>query len=62
MTTAVSLTAKDIHLSFGKSAVLRGVDLDVAASDMRDAVGRVVRREPARERGSMTGACRRDGR
>jgi polar amino acid transport system ATP-binding protein len=26
----VSLAGKDIHLSFGKNAVLRGVDIDVA--------------------------------
>lgn len=39
MATAVSLTAKDIHLSFGKSAVLRGVDLDVAAGSSTAVIG-----------------------
>ncbi len=35
----VSLTAKDIHLSFGKTAVLRGVDLDVAAGSSTAVIG-----------------------
>jgi polar amino acid transport system ATP-binding protein len=35
----VSLTAKDIHLSFGPSAVLRGVDLDVAAGTSTAVIG-----------------------
>ena len=35
----VSLTAKDIHLSFGKSAVLRGIDLDVAAGTSTAVIG-----------------------
>lgn len=39
MATAVSLSAKDIHLSFGKSAVLRGVDLDVAAGSSTAVIG-----------------------
>ena len=39
MATAVSLTAKDLHLSFGKSAVLRGVDLDVAAGSSTAVIG-----------------------
>ena len=42
MTTAVqpvSLTAKDIHLSFGKSKVLRGVDLDVSAGTSTAVIG-----------------------
>ena len=33
------MTAKDIHLSFGKSAVLRGVDLDVAAGSSTAVIG-----------------------
>lgn len=39
MATAVSLTANDIHLSFGKSAVLRGVNLDVAAGSSTAVIG-----------------------
>ena len=42
MTSAVqpvSLTAKDIHLSFGKSKVLRGVDLDVSAGTSTAVIG-----------------------
>lgn len=39
MTTAVSLAAKAIHLAFGKSAVLRGVDLDVAAGSSTAVIG-----------------------
>ncbi|ANI42989.1 amino acid ABC transporter ATP-binding protein [Mycolicibacterium vaccae] len=35
----VSLTAKDIHLSFGKSKVLRGIDLDVAAGSSTAVIG-----------------------
>ncbi|MGE0216460.1 amino acid ABC transporter ATP-binding protein [Mycolicibacterium sp.] len=35
----VSLTAKDIHLSFGPNAVLRGVDLDVAAGTTTAVIG-----------------------
>ena len=35
----VSLSAKDIHLSFGNSAVLRGVDLDVAAGTTTAVIG-----------------------
>jgi polar amino acid transport system ATP-binding protein len=35
----VSLAAKDIHLSFGKNAVLRGVDLDVAAGSCTAVIG-----------------------
>ena len=37
--SAVSLTAKDIHLSFGPNAVLRGVDLDVAAGTSTAVIG-----------------------
>ncbi len=37
--TPVSLQAKDIHLSFGTSAVLRGVDLDVPAGDTVAVIG-----------------------
>ena len=36
---AVSFTAKDIHLSFGPNAVLRGVDLDVAAGTSTAVIG-----------------------
>src|SRR5690349_25085191 len=36
---AVSLGAKDIHLSFGGNAVLRGVDLDVPAGTTTAVVG-----------------------
>lgn len=39
MAAAVSLTARDIHLSFGRSAVLRGVDLDVAAGSSTAVIG-----------------------
>ncbi|WP_285030342.1 amino acid ABC transporter ATP-binding protein [Mycolicibacterium sp. lyk4-40-TYG-92] len=41
MTTpqAVSLTAKDIHLSFGANTVLRGVDLDVPAGTTTAVIG-----------------------
>jgi polar amino acid transport system ATP-binding protein len=42
MTTAmpsVSLEAKDIHLSFGKNSVLRGVDLNVAAGSSTAVIG-----------------------
>ncbi|KWX68359.1 amino acid ABC transporter ATP-binding protein [Mycobacterium sp. NAZ190054] len=35
----VSLTAKDIHLSFGKNPVLRGIDLDVAAGSSTAVIG-----------------------
>ena len=35
----VSLTAKDIHLSFGTNAVLRGVDLDVPAGTTTAVIG-----------------------
>ena len=35
----VSLSAKEIHLSFGNSAVLRGVDLDVAAGTTTAVIG-----------------------
>ncbi|MDR3661154.1 MAG: amino acid ABC transporter ATP-binding protein [Mycobacterium sp.] len=35
----VSLAAKDIHLSFGASAVLRGVDLDVPAGTTTAVIG-----------------------
>jgi polar amino acid transport system ATP-binding protein len=35
----VSLTGKDIHLSFGKTAVLRGVDLDVPAGSTVSLIG-----------------------
>lgn len=35
----VSLSARDIHLSFGNSAVLRGVDLDVAAGTTTAVIG-----------------------
>jgi len=35
----VSLTARDIHLSFGRNAVLRGVDLDVAAGSSTAVIG-----------------------
>jgi polar amino acid transport system ATP-binding protein len=35
----VSLTAKDIHLSLGSTAVLRGVDLDVAAGTSTAVIG-----------------------
>jgi polar amino acid transport system ATP-binding protein len=35
----VSLAARDIHLAFGKSAVLRGVDLDVAAGSSTAVIG-----------------------
>jgi polar amino acid transport system ATP-binding protein len=36
---SVSLSASDIHLSFGPNAVLRGVDLDVAAGSTVAVVG-----------------------
>ncbi|ADU01842.1 MULTISPECIES: amino acid ABC transporter ATP-binding protein [Mycolicibacterium] len=39
MTSAVSLAATDIHLSFGTTAVLRGVDLDVAAGSSTAVIG-----------------------
>ncbi|WP_137146410.1 amino acid ABC transporter ATP-binding protein [Mycolicibacterium sp. CR10] len=42
MSTAVepvSLAAKDIHLSFGQSAVLRGIDLSVAAGTSTAVIG-----------------------
>ncbi len=41
MTTAtpVSLAAKDIHLSFGPNAVLRGVDIDVPAGTTAAVIG-----------------------
>ncbi|ORB31150.1 amino acid ABC transporter ATP-binding protein [Mycolicibacterium parafortuitum] len=39
MTAAVSLAAKDIHLSFGKTKVLRGVGLDVAAGTSTAVIG-----------------------
>ncbi|MBS9533792.1 amino acid ABC transporter ATP-binding protein [Mycobacterium sp. M1] len=35
----VSLTAKDIHLSFGKTTVLRGVDLEVPAGSTAAVIG-----------------------
>src|SRR4051812_17762674 len=35
----VSLTAKDIHLSIGKSEILRGVNLDVAAGSSTAVIG-----------------------
>ncbi len=35
----VSLAGKDIHLSFGKTAVLRGVDLDVPAGSTVSLIG-----------------------
>ncbi|BBZ25751.1 ABC transporter ATP-binding protein [Mycolicibacterium madagascariense] len=35
----VSLAAKDIHLSFGRNAVLRGVDLDVPAGTTTVVIG-----------------------
>ena len=35
----VSLAAKDIHLSFGSNAVLRGVDLDVPAGTTTAIIG-----------------------
>jgi polar amino acid transport system ATP-binding protein len=35
----VSLAARDIHLSLGKTAVLRGVDLDVAAGSSTAVIG-----------------------
>ncbi|BBX67423.1 amino acid ABC transporter ATP-binding protein [Mycolicibacterium psychrotolerans] len=38
-TTAVSLAATDLHLSFGPNAVLRGVDLDVAAGTSTAVIG-----------------------
>ncbi|KGI66136.1 amino acid ABC transporter ATP-binding protein [Mycolicibacterium rufum] len=37
--TAVSLAATDLHLSFGPNAVLRGVDLDVAAGTSTAVIG-----------------------
>ena len=39
MTSAVSLAATDIHLSFGTTPVLRGVDLDVAAGSSTAVIG-----------------------
>ena len=39
VTAPVSLTAKDIHLSFGPNAVLRGVDIDVAAGSTAAVIG-----------------------
>ncbi|AFM19984.1 amino acid ABC transporter ATP-binding protein, PAAT family [Mycolicibacterium chubuense NBB4] len=36
---AVSLAARDLHLSFGPNAVLRGVDLDVAAGTSTAVIG-----------------------
>ena len=38
-TTAVSLAATDLHLSFGPNAVLRGVDLDVARGESMAIIG-----------------------
>jgi len=38
-TTAVSLAATDLHLAFGPNAVLRGVDLDVAAGTSTAVIG-----------------------
>ncbi len=35
----VSLAATDLHLSFGPTAVLRGVDLDVAAGTSTAVIG-----------------------
>jgi polar amino acid transport system ATP-binding protein len=37
--SAVSLAAADLHLSFGPTAVLRGVDLDVAAGSSTAVIG-----------------------
>jgi polar amino acid transport system ATP-binding protein len=37
--TSVSLTGKDIHLSFGKNKVLRGVNIDVAAGTTTTVIG-----------------------
>jgi ABC-type phosphate transport system ATPase subunit len=39
MAEPVSLAAKDIHLSFGASEVLRGVDLDVPAGTTAAVIG-----------------------
>ncbi|WP_423797622.1 amino acid ABC transporter ATP-binding protein [Mycolicibacterium hassiacum] len=39
MTSAVSLAARDIHLSFGPSQVLRGVDIDVPAGTTAAVIG-----------------------
>ncbi len=39
MAEAVSLAAKDIHLSFGANAVLRGVDLEVPAGSTAAVIG-----------------------
>jgi len=36
---AVSLSANDIHLSFGPNAVLRGIDLDVPAGTTTAVIG-----------------------
>src|ERR1700759_1082764 len=36
---AVSLSANDIHLSFGPNAVLRGVDIDVPAGTTAAVIG-----------------------
>src|SRR5215217_2034077 len=39
MADPVSLAAKDIHLSFGPNAVLRGVDIDVPAGTSTAVIG-----------------------
>ena len=39
VTAPVSLTAKDIHLSFGPNSVLRGVDIDVTAGSTSAVIG-----------------------
>ncbi|VCT92522.1 Glutamine transport ATP-binding protein GlnQ [Mycolicibacterium hassiacum DSM 44199] len=39
VTSAVSLAARDIHLSFGPSQVLRGVDIDVPAGTTAAVIG-----------------------
>ena len=36
---AVSLTGKDLHLSFGKNHVLRGISLDVDAGSTTTVIG-----------------------
>jgi polar amino acid transport system ATP-binding protein len=38
-TSAVSLAATDLHLAFGPNAVLRGIDLDVAAGTSTAVIG-----------------------
>ncbi|MBS4728139.1 amino acid ABC transporter ATP-binding protein [Mycobacterium sp. SM1] len=39
LVTSVSLAGKDIHLSFGKNAVLRGVDIEVPAGQTVAVIG-----------------------